>query len=617
MTTTKQYDLINRLLSISSSASALIKSAYHYNSANQRDTATLADNSYWTYGYDTDGQVNSGKKRFTNGTWVPGEQFTYTQDDIGIRSATAMGGDSAGGSLRSATYTPNNLNQYSSRTNPESVDVIGNANAESTVTVNSQSTYRKSEFFQAAVTVVNTSPAYPQMTTTASLGGTNATRTGYVFVPPSTENYGYDLDGNTTSDGRWTYTWDAENRPIQMIANSNVPDSAKRKLVFEYDWLGRRIRKQVYIYSGGAYPGTPNTDTKYVCDGWNLLAELNASNGLIRTYTWGIDLSGSRQGAGGVGGLLMVKPASSNPAFVAYDGNGNVSGLVDATSGATLAQYEYGPFGELIRANGSYATQNPFRFSTKYADDESDLVYYGYRYYSPSTGRWVGRDPVEESGGINLYGFVDNDSISRSDYIGLCCGAFVITQVKDPPVPEDQFKGAGGKDHLDGFKLSFIGCNACDCEPGKIRLIQATKANGGTGHNAAFDSAREPRLTAGGGIDYPPYGGVKGPEWPLSLIDAPNNANKFWGETTFTIDVCAVCKGRSGDKVLACASFTFGDVSRKVNVPTGKPLLSEDVNKYGATAGKGSPGNYGFMIPCSDSPGPIFTAAEKKWRSSL
>jgi len=49
------------------------------------------------------------------------------------------------------------------------------------------------------------------------------------------------------------------------------------------------------------------------------------------------------------------------------------------------------------------AKVNPFRFSTKYQDDESDLVYYGYRYYNASTGRWLSRDPIGEKGGINLY----------------------------------------------------------------------------------------------------------------------------------------------------------------------------------------------------------------------
>ena len=44
------------------------------------------------------------------------------------------------------------------------------------------------------------------------------------------------------------------------------------------------------------------------------------------------------------------------------------------------------------------AKANPFRFSTKYQDDETDLLYYGYRYYNASTGRWISRDPLEEAG---------------------------------------------------------------------------------------------------------------------------------------------------------------------------------------------------------------------------
>ena len=48
----------------------------------------------------------------------------------------------------------------------------------------------------------------------------------------------------------------------------------------------------------------------------------------------------------------------------------------------------------------------------------SGLNYYGYRYYDPVTGRWPSRDPIGESGGINLYGFVDNDGINQNDYLG-------------------------------------------------------------------------------------------------------------------------------------------------------------------------------------------------------
>lgn len=49
---------------------------------------------------------------------------------------------------------------------------------------------------------------------------------------------------------------------------------------------------------------------------------------------------------------------------------------------------------------------------------------YGYRYYDPATGRWPSKDPIEEGGGINLYGFVGNNSIDRLDYLGNCWGDF-------------------------------------------------------------------------------------------------------------------------------------------------------------------------------------------------
>jgi RHS repeat-associated protein len=48
------------------------------------------------------------------------------------------------------------------------------------------------------------------------------------------------------------------------------------------------------------------------------------------------------------------------------------------------------------------ARANPFRFSTKYQDDETDLLYYGFRYYNPNTGRWISRDP--------LHGLVDTQA---------------------------------------------------------------------------------------------------------------------------------------------------------------------------------------------------------------
>ena len=78
-----------------------------------------------------------------------------------------------------------------------------------------------------------------------------------------------------------------------------------------------------------------------------------------------------------------------------------------------------GPFGEPLTTPAGLAAEMPFRFSTKYKDTETGLYYYIHRYYETGSGRWLSRDPIEEEGGMNLYGFVKNSPILRFDYLGL------------------------------------------------------------------------------------------------------------------------------------------------------------------------------------------------------
>jgi len=138
----------------------------------------------------------------------------------------------------------------------------------------------------------------------------------------------------------------------------------------------------------------------------------------VRSSLWGLDLSGSMQGAGGVGGLLAERHTSGTAATYhpTYDGNGNVSEYL-AADGTTAAHFEYDPFGNTV-VNTDTANQFAYRFSTKPLDSQSGLYYYAYRYYDPQTGRWPARDPIEEIGGINLYGFVLNAPINYFDVSG-------------------------------------------------------------------------------------------------------------------------------------------------------------------------------------------------------
>jgi RHS repeat-associated protein len=447
MTTTRQHDNLNRLTEIASVPSGTnsfypLTYRYAYNDANQRIRTTHADGSYWIYHYDSLGQVKSGKKYWVDGTPVAGQQFEYAHDDIGNRTQTKAGGDSQGQGLRTAAYTANNLNQYTGRDVPGAIDIIGIAHGLATITLDGTAAYRRGEYFHGLLSTNNTGATYgvyPKVDVIASLTGTNQTNSGNIFLPKTPEGFTYDDDGNMTQDGRWVYTWDGENRLKSLESYSAAPSGSLRKIQFEYDYMGRRIERIVSTNNGTSYVG--QSTNRFMYDGWNMFSEfeITPSVTLARVYVWGSDLSGTMQGAGGVGGLLMVRQVTAAQThFVAYDGNGNVTGLANASNGNISANYEYDPFGQTIRASGVMALLNPIRFSTKYTDDATDMLYYGYRYYNSSTGRWLSRDPLGELGfevlrngrinlmgdGPNLYTFVRNNPIIKQDRWGLSilCG---------------------------------------------------------------------------------------------------------------------------------------------------------------------------------------------------
>jgi len=138
------------------------------------------------------------------------------------------------------------------------------------------------------------------------------------------------------------------------------------------------------------------------------------------------------QGAGTIGGILAAD-LNGTTAFYCYDANGNVSDLV-GTNGSSVAHYEYDPFGNTIAQSGTLADENPFRFSTKYLDDETGFYHYGYRYYSPELGRWISRDPIGERGGSNLVVAHRNNALTLSDPLGEDAGYWPPEDTHVPPV---------------------------------------------------------------------------------------------------------------------------------------------------------------------------------------
>jgi RHS repeat-associated protein len=236
----------------------------------------------------------------------------------------------------------------------------------------------------------------------------------------------YDLDGNATSyplpvlpNTNSTLTWDGENRLTSTIVNGLTTTQ-------QFDATGRRISKT-----------TGTTTRLYLYDAWNVIAEYERGTGvspvlaLKKTYLWGTDLSGTLQGAGGVGGLLLITDHSAllTSHYPTYDGNGNISEYLTST-GSVAAHFEYDPFGNAT-INTDATNQFTYKFSTKPQDVESGLYYYGLRSYDPKSGRWINRDPIEERGGNNCYGMVGNENLKRVDFLGLSSAdeKFMVSRV--------------------------------------------------------------------------------------------------------------------------------------------------------------------------------------------
>lgn len=236
----------------------------------------------------------------------------------------------------------------------------------------------------------------------------------------NTDTLTYDDDGNLASiasgSSTKSYKYNAENRLVSV--EPATPIDGDKKVEFVYDYMGRRVQKKVYTYSTDSWLLT--SDTLFLFDGWNMIQEIDGAGVVENSYVWGLVLSVSTQGAGGVGGLLSsIQDQESSSQLFLYDANGNVSQLIKAADGTIAAHYEYDPFGVLLKSYGTMKDANPIRFSTKYYDIETDLYYYGYRFYSTSLGRWINRDPLEEEGGFNLYVFVGNNPLSNIDPYGL------------------------------------------------------------------------------------------------------------------------------------------------------------------------------------------------------
>ena len=226
----------------------------------------------------------------------------------------------------------------------------------------------------------------------------------------------YDLDGNLVQDGQAAYAYDAENRLTSV--HPLLPAEGSLAVANTYDHQYRRIRKEVEHYTNDSW--TTDSIHDFVWNGNNIIQEKTTATQdptQIVYYIWGLDKSGTEQGAGGVGGLLTVR-VDGVTYFPYYDDNGNITSYVNE-AGIPSAQYVYDAYGNVSHSSGLLTNALSFGFSTKYYDREANLIAYQRRFYLPTHGRWLTRDSIKEDGGINIYSICWNETINIYDALGL------------------------------------------------------------------------------------------------------------------------------------------------------------------------------------------------------
>lgn len=213
----------------------------------------------------------------------------------------------------------------------------------------------------------------------------------------------FDDDGNQTliktATGIWQVQYNGENRPILWICtqSDNPSITNNQTISMSFDRMGRRVTKN---------------DQRFVYDGYLQIAnfEYQTSNIKPQTFIWD-----------------PTEPVATRPlawthgnsvAYYTHDGNKNVSEVV-SVEGDVSVHYEYAPFGAARIMHGESASLNPWRFSSEFAEDEVEMVYYNYRHYEPNSSRWECRDPYGERAGLSLYCFLANRGDGVCDALGL------------------------------------------------------------------------------------------------------------------------------------------------------------------------------------------------------
>jgi RHS repeat-associated protein len=398
-TTSYAYDLLNRATSVSTPDGKTV--SYSYDAAGNRATLTYPDSRIVQYSYD-------GLNRLSQVTDWASKATTYSYDAASNLTAFAHPNGAA------STYQYDAANRLLSIVNQSVgktlssfsyiLDKVGNR-TQMTTSANGINQFGYDGLYR----LTSWTPSSGQLsqwfcdavgnrTKVVSSAGT----TNYSYdaadelLSAGTSSFTYEGNGNqitkTTAGSVVNYGWDALNRLTSVVGGAV-------DTVYAYDGDGNRVSQQ-----------TPAGTYAYVNDTNSSLPTVLNENGPdgVLDYLNGIS--------------IISATAAGFQYYHQQDGIGSTINLTDAT-GVQKANYSYDPWGKLTTPLDPVGSKDKYKFTSEAVDSSSALLFLRARYYDPSVGRFISRDPFPMSLALprmsNRYQYALSNPVELTDPSGL------------------------------------------------------------------------------------------------------------------------------------------------------------------------------------------------------